>query len=131
MTFFLGCLLVLCLSAYAGTYSGKVSDLDAGNDYLTVTNPDNQTTQTFKVTSETIILTLDGKPSQLLDLIEGTRVAVDADPVPEKSLPRSPSWLMHPLNRPNGPVWNFAGKSNLGDFKLNNKAYRRMAAKLW
>jgi hypothetical protein len=55
-------------------------DLDAGNDYLTVTNPDNQTTQTFKVTSETIILTSDGKPSQLLDLIEGTRVAVDADP---------------------------------------------------
>ena len=80
VTFFLGCLLVLCLSAYAGTYSGKVSDLDAGNGYLTVTNPDNQTTQTFKVTSETIILTSDGKPSQLLDLIEGTRVAVDADP---------------------------------------------------
>ena len=80
VTFFLGCLLVLCLSAYAGTYSGKVSDLDAGNGYLSVTNPDNQTTQTFKVTSETIILTSDGKPSQLLNLIEGTRVAVDADP---------------------------------------------------
>jgi hypothetical protein len=80
VTFFLGCFLVLCLSAYAGTYSGKVSDLDAGNGYLTVTNPDNQTTQTFKVTSETIIVNSDGKPSQLLDLIEGTRVAVDADP---------------------------------------------------
>ncbi|HEY6676691.1 MAG TPA: hypothetical protein VIZ87_07870 [Terrimicrobium sp.] len=80
VTFFLGCFLVLCLSTYAGTYSGTVSDLDAGNGYLTVTNPDHQTTQTFKVTSETIIVTSDGKPSQLLDLIEGTRVAVDADP---------------------------------------------------
>jgi hypothetical protein len=28
---------------------------------------------------------------------------------------------MHPLNRPNGPVWNFAGKSNLGDFKLEQQ----------
>jgi hypothetical protein len=80
VTFFLGCFWVLCLSTYAGTYSGTVSDLDAGNGYLTVTNPDHQTTQTFKVTSETIIVTSDGKPSQLLDLIEGTRVAVDADP---------------------------------------------------
>ena len=77
---FLACFLVVCLSNYAGTYSGKVSDLDAGDGYLTVTNPDNQTTQTFKVTPETIIVTSDGKPSQLLDLIESTRVAVDADP---------------------------------------------------
>jgi hypothetical protein len=28
---------------------------------------------------------------------------------------------MHPLNRPNGPVWNFVGKSNLGDFKLEQQ----------
>jgi hypothetical protein len=75
-----GYLLVFSVSTYAGTYSGTVSDLDAGNGYLTVTNPANQTTQTFTVTSETVIVTADGKPSQLLNLIEGTRVAVDVDP---------------------------------------------------
>jgi Domain of unknown function (DUF5666) len=75
-----GYLLVFSVGAYAGTYSGTVSDLDAADGYLTVTNPANQTTQTFKVTPETVIVTADGKPSQLLNLIEGTRVAVDADP---------------------------------------------------
>ncbi len=66
--------------SHAGTFSGEVSDLDAGNGYLTVTNPANQTTKTFKVVSETVIVTADGKPSQLLNLIEGTLVAVDVDP---------------------------------------------------
>lgn len=75
-----GCLFVFSIDSHAGSFSGKVSDLDAGNGYLTVTNPANQTTQTFKVLSETVIVTADGKPSQLLNLIEGTLVAVDVDP---------------------------------------------------
>ena len=75
-----GCLFAFSFDSHAGSYSGKVSDLDAGNGYLTVTNPANQTTQTFKVLSQTVIVTADGKPSQLLNLIEGTAVTVDADP---------------------------------------------------
>jgi hypothetical protein len=80
LAFCLGCLFAFSINSFAGTFSGKVSDLDAGNGYLTVTNPANQTTQTFKVISETVIVTADGKPSQLLSLIEGTLVAVDVDP---------------------------------------------------
>ena len=75
-----GCFYAFSINSIAGTFSGNVSDLDAGDGYLTVTNPANQTTQTFKVTSETVIVTADGKPSQLLNLIEGTVVRVDADP---------------------------------------------------
>ncbi|MFZ0709216.1 MAG: hypothetical protein WAM53_04180 [Terrimicrobiaceae bacterium] len=75
-----GCLFALSVNSHAGTFSGKVSDLDAGNGYLTVTNAADQTTQTFKVISDTVIVTAEGKPSQLLNLIEGTLVAVDADP---------------------------------------------------
>jgi hypothetical protein len=84
------------------TFSGNVSDLDAGDDYLTVTNPANQTTQTLNVTSETGIVTANGKPSQLLNLIEGTVVRVDADRVTEGSLQESPSYLMSPRSRLEG-----------------------------
>jgi hypothetical protein len=76
----LGCFFAFVLGAFAGTFTGKVSDLDAGNGYLTVTSDAKQTTQTFKVTSETMIVGADGKPGQLLDVIEGTSVVVDADP---------------------------------------------------
>ncbi|HEU4679900.1 MAG TPA: DUF5666 domain-containing protein [Terrimicrobiaceae bacterium] len=76
----LGCFFALVCGAMAGTFNGKVSDLDAGDGYLTVTSEANQTTQTFKVTSETTIVGADGKAAQLLDLIEGTLVAVEADP---------------------------------------------------
>jgi hypothetical protein len=76
----LGCFLAFSVNTHADTFRGEVSDLDAGNGYLTVTNPANETTKTFKVTSETAIATSDGKPSQLLNLIEGTLVVVDADP---------------------------------------------------
>lgn len=75
-----GCFFAFVLSAFAGTFTGNVSDLDAGNGYLTVTSDASQTTQTFKVTSETTIVGADGKPSQLLDLIEGTPVTVDVYP---------------------------------------------------
>lgn len=75
-----GCLFAFAIDGHAGSFSGAVSDLDAGNGYLTVTNPANQTTQTFKVLSETAIVTAEGKPSQLLSLIEGTLVSVDVDP---------------------------------------------------
>ena len=75
-----GCFFAFSINSIAAAFSGNVSDLDAGNGYLTVTNPADQTTQTFKVTSETVIVTADGKPSQLLNLIEGTAVTVDADP---------------------------------------------------
>ena len=75
-----GCFFAFSINSIAAAFSGNVSDLDAGNGYLTVTNPADQTTQTFKVTSETVIVTADGKPSQLLNLIEGTVVTVDADP---------------------------------------------------
>jgi len=80
LAFCFGCFFAFSINSFAGTFSGEVSDLDAGNGYLTVTNPANQTTQTFKVISETVIVTADGKPSQLLNLIEGTLVAVDVDP---------------------------------------------------
>jgi hypothetical protein len=53
--------------------------LSGGNSYLTVTNPANETTKTFKVTSEIAIAISDGKSSQSLNLIEGTLVAVDVD----------------------------------------------------
>jgi hypothetical protein len=76
----LGFLFAFALDGQAASFSGEVSDLDAGNGYLTVTNPESQTTQTFKVLSETAIVTADGKPSQLLNLIEGTLVSVDVDP---------------------------------------------------
>ncbi|MGA7212716.1 MAG: hypothetical protein WCE49_16255 [Terrimicrobiaceae bacterium] len=78
--FCFGCLFAFMVSSHAGSFNGKVSDLDAGNGYLTVTNAADQTTQTFKVISDTVIVTAEGKPSQLLNLIEGTLVAVDADP---------------------------------------------------
>ena len=80
LAFCFGCFFAFSINSLAGTYTGEVSDLDAGNGYLTVTNPVNQTTQTFKVISETVIVTADGKPSQLLNLIEGTLVAVVVDP---------------------------------------------------
>jgi hypothetical protein len=76
----LGSFFALVPDARAGTFTGNVSDLDAGNGYLTVTSAASQTTQSFKVTSETVIVNADGKASQLLDLIEGTLVAVDVDP---------------------------------------------------
>ena len=60
--------------------SGQVSDLDAGNGYLTVTSPAKQETQTFKVVSETLISDADGKPSQLLNLVEGTLVSIETAP---------------------------------------------------
>ena len=75
-----GCVFAFSISSHAGTFSGKVSDLDAGNGYMTVTNPADQTTQTFKVVSQTVIVTADGKPSQLLNLIEGTFVGVVVNP---------------------------------------------------
>jgi len=68
------------LAAFAGTFTGNASDLEAGNGCLTVASAANQTTQTFKVTSQAAIVNADGKPGQLLDLIEGTSVAVDGDP---------------------------------------------------
>jgi hypothetical protein len=63
-----------------GPSAAKCPTWYAGNGYLSVTNPANQTTQTFKVLSETVIVNVDGKPSQLLNLIEGTLVAVVVDP---------------------------------------------------
>ena len=75
-----GYLLAFSLSSYAGSFRGKVSDLDAGNGYLTVTNPAKQETQTFKVVSETLISDADGKPSQLLNLVEGTLVSIETAP---------------------------------------------------
>jgi hypothetical protein len=68
-----GCFLVFSMNSIAGTFSGNVSDLDAGDGYLTVTNPADQTTQTFKVTSETVIVTAEGKPSQLSQSDRGSR----------------------------------------------------------
>ena len=93
-----------------GPSRGEVSDLDAGNGYLTVTNPANQTTQTFKVISETVIVTADGKPSQLLNLIEGTLVAVDVIRVTESSVQKSPSCLMS-RSRPDGRSLGIDGAS--------------------
>jgi hypothetical protein len=80
LAFCFGCFFAFSINSLAGTYTGEVSDLDAGNGYLTVTNRTNQTTQTFKVISETVIVTEDGKPGELLNLIEGTLVAVVVDP---------------------------------------------------
>ena len=75
-----GCFLSIAVNGLAGTFGGKVSDLDAGNGYLTVTSRADQTTQTFRVIAETVIVSSGGQPVQLLDLIEGTLVAVDPDP---------------------------------------------------
>jgi hypothetical protein len=76
----LGCFFAFVLGVFTGTFTDNVSDLDAGNGYLTVTSDAKQTTQTFKLTSERAIVSADGKPGQLLDLIKGISVVVDADP---------------------------------------------------
>ncbi len=78
----LGCFLVLATTTFADTFSGKVSDLDAGNGLLTVTSKVDQSTKVFKVSSDTVIIGADGKPSQLMNLIERTHVTVEADPGP-------------------------------------------------
>jgi hypothetical protein len=74
------CFLTFVATAFAGTFSGHVSDLDAGNGRLTVTSDADQTSKEFRVNAETVIVGLDGKPSQLMNLIEKTRVEVQADP---------------------------------------------------
>lgn len=76
------CLLALVSNSLADTFTGKVSDLDAGNGLLSVTSDVDQSTKTFKVSAETTIVGPDGKPSQLMNLIETTRVKVEADPGP-------------------------------------------------
>lgn len=71
------CLIGLTAAAVAGTFTGKVSDLDAGNGYLSVTSKADQDTKTFKVTVDTQIVNADGSASQLLSLVETTRVKVE------------------------------------------------------
>ncbi|MEI6338664.1 MAG: hypothetical protein WCQ57_08805 [Verrucomicrobiota bacterium] len=78
----LGCLLVLVTTTFADTFSGKVSDLDAGNALLTVTSKVAQSTKVFTITPQTVIVGADGKPSQLMNLIERTYVTIEADPGP-------------------------------------------------
>lgn len=75
-------LFALVATTFADTYSGKVSDLDAGNGLLTVTSEADESTKVFKVSVETSIVGADGKPSQLMNLIENTRVKIEADPGP-------------------------------------------------
>jgi len=76
------CLLSLVATSLADTFTGKVADLDAGNGLISVTSDVDQSTKTFKVSAETTIVGPDGKPSQLMNLIETTRVSVEADPGP-------------------------------------------------
>ena len=78
----LTCLLVFVATTFADTFSGKVSDLDAGNGLLTVTSKVAESTKVFKVTPETVIVGSDGKPSQLMNLIERTYVSIEAAPGP-------------------------------------------------
>ncbi len=78
----LGCFFALVATTLADTFSGKVSDLDAGNALLSVTSKVDESTKVFKITPQTVILGADGKPSQLMNLIERTWVTVEADPGP-------------------------------------------------
>ena len=74
LTFLFGALV----TAGAEPFQGKVSDMDAGGGYLTVNSSAKQKTETFKVTAETVIVGPDGKPSELMKLVEGTLVNVEA-----------------------------------------------------
>ncbi|MFZ4682864.1 MAG: hypothetical protein ACOYMS_10195 [Terrimicrobiaceae bacterium] len=78
----LATLFALVATTFADTFGGTVSDLDAGNALLTVTSSVDQSTKVFKVTGDTVIIGPDGKPSQLMNLIETTVVTVEADPGP-------------------------------------------------
>ena len=75
-------LLGLVATTFADTYTGKVSDLDAADGRLSVTSEVDESTKIFKVSAETVIVDATGKSSQLLDLVESTRVQVEADPGP-------------------------------------------------
>ena len=82
ITLSLASLFALVATTLADTFGGKVSDLDAGNGLLTVTSNVDESTRVFKVTGDTVIIGPDGKPSQLMNLIETTLVTVEADPGP-------------------------------------------------
>ncbi|HRJ71367.1 MAG TPA: hypothetical protein PLS03_04045 [Terrimicrobiaceae bacterium] len=75
-------LLSMAATLFADTYTGKVSDLDAADGRLTVTSEVDESSKEFKVSTDTVIVDADGKPSQLLNLVETTRVQVEADPGP-------------------------------------------------
>ena len=78
----LASLFALVATTFADTFSGTVSDLDAGNALLTVTSNVDQSTRVFKVSTDTVIIGPDGKPSQLMNLVETTVVTVEADAGP-------------------------------------------------
>lgn len=71
-------LLALSVNVLADPFVGKVTDQDAGGGYLQVTSSADQTSKTFKVNDETVIVNADGTPSEMLKLIETTLVKVES-----------------------------------------------------
>lgn len=82
LTLALVCSFALVATAFADVYTGKVSDDDPADGILTVTSEVAESTKEFKVSAETPIVGADGKPSQLMNLISGTRVKIEVDPGP-------------------------------------------------
>jgi|GEM_PF-1653541 len=72
----------LVATTFADVYTGKVNDDDPADGILTVTSEVDESTKEFHVSAETLILGADGKPSQLMNLITGTRVTLEVDPGP-------------------------------------------------
>lgn len=72
----------LVATTFADVYTGKVNDDDPADGILTVTSEVDESTKEFQVSAETSIVGADGKPSQLMNLISGTRVTIDVDAGP-------------------------------------------------
>lgn len=72
----------LVATTLADTYIGQVNDDDPADGQLTVTSEVDESTKDFQVSAETPIVGVDGKASQLMNLITGTRVKIEVDPGP-------------------------------------------------
>lgn len=82
LTLAFACSLALVGAAFAGTFTGVVNDDDPADGQLTVTSEVDESSKEFQVSAETPIIGADGKPSQLMNLITGTRVKIEVDPGP-------------------------------------------------
>lgn len=72
----------LVATTFADVYTGKVNDDDPADGMLTVTSEVDESTKDFQVSAGTPIVGADGKASQLMNLITGTRVTIEVDPGP-------------------------------------------------
>ena len=116
------------MNTYADTFSGKASDLDAGNDNLTALDPARESTKTFKVRSETAIATSDvapngrylganpalaricgyATPDDLIDTLKSIDALLYSDPARRESF-----------------LWAMESKGEVAGFEIGNPRLRR------